>query len=161
MKAYKKLANKYEKKNKFINNTLGYYKKTIFFVGVSIFLVTVISLLFVQISKIEKAERRPTVVLVDIYTSRIDVEEYLNENNINFEYYPNAFSIGDYETIAQLQTYGVEKMHIERNYIFYYKSILYINADGTLKARYQKTANTEISTSLATIKENINKYGWA
>lgn len=161
MNKYKDISKSLEKKNIFINNVLGFYRKPIFVTLISLFLVTVVSLLFIQVSKIEKAERKPLVVVVDTYYSRDDLKIYLEQYNINFEYYNYKVPVGDNETISQLQTYGVQRMYFSNTTILFYKSVIYINANGTLRQRNANDGKVQISTSLETIKEKVEEFGWA
>ena len=89
MKNYQNISKKYEKKNQYIDNTLGYYKKPIFITLISLFLVTILTLLFIQVSNMETTERKPLIVVVDNEIDRSDIYNYLLDKDINFEYYYN------------------------------------------------------------------------
>ena len=73
MKNYQSISKKYEKKNQYIDNTLGYYKKPIFITLISLFLVTILTLLFIQVSNIETTHRKPLVIVVDNFEDRKEI----------------------------------------------------------------------------------------
>ena len=161
MKNYQNISKKYEKKNQYIDNTLGYYKKPIFITLISLFLVSILTLLFIQVSNMETTERKPLIVVVDNEIDRSDIYNYLLDKDINFEYYYNQRYYNDYDVISKLQMYGVEKMFASNNVIRFYTTIIYINSDGSIKLRTSSNASGQINITVAKIKENVENFGWS
>ena len=145
MKKYESLSNKYVKKNSFINNTLGYYKKPIFITFLSAMIIAICSLLVVQVTNIEKNERLKTVVfIIDLKANSPTALEKEYE-----EQYPHLDFIvlnarvyqHDDAAISELNRYNAEQLGIVDGYMIYRVLIVLYDEFGRHVKSYYRRSN--------------------
>ena len=158
MKDYNKLSSKYSEKNRFSNILLKKYRKPIFITFISLIIVCICSLLVIQVSKIEKADRNYTIVAIQRYTdSTVESfnEEY-KDKNIELIVFSPVQKNSLIENILIIEGYGVKRQDFVAGTqtVIYDYTILFYDQIGNLV--YKHTQKEEIDF----ISEKIKELNW-
>lgn len=158
MKDYNKLSSKYGKKNRFANIGMKEYRKPILITLISTIIVCICSLLLVQVSKIEKADRNYTVIAIQRYLDDdvISFNEKYKDANIELIVFSPVQTNSNIDKILTIEGYGIRRQDFvpgTRTVIYDY-TILFYNEVGHLI--YKHTQKEEISF----ITEKIEELNW-
>ena len=156
MKKYRTLQNNYIKRNTFANNTFGYYRKPIFITFLSALIIAICSLLIVQVSKIEKNERKRTVVFIYDFrnndkSDEVEMEYEALYPHLNFEVLNARVYQYDQEAINEINKHNAEKLAITQGFVIYITTIVLYDEFGRHSGIYTYTSN---------IDGVLEKKGW-
>lgn len=144
------------KKNRYVNNTLFYYKKPILLSLIICILGVVCSFLLIKVNHIEKTQTKPMVLL--IYTiedpNQSSYYFYFNQHpEIEFKNYPSKIEKSNYEQLLEVQKYPVQARMTSYSLIYFYETCIFISQDGFI----QKTLT---DFTLSEIIQHLEEWGW-
>ena len=146
MKKYKSLSSNYVKKNTFINNTLGYYRKPIFISLLAVLIVAICTLLIVQVTNIERSEREKTVVVIDRANNQTELDEAAQKYEQMYPQFEFIFLNSrvyqyDTEAISDVQKHNIEKIGVVNGYMIFKHAIVLYDEIGRHKGTYYHRSN--------------------